>query len=64
MQATHALEQVMFTQTPIVALYYGGSWGLFRTANFTGWPSQSDPYTLPTDYTNAMLVILTHLKKA
>jgi peptide/nickel transport system substrate-binding protein len=62
--STRALEQVMYTQMPIVMLYYGGSWGLFRTTNFTGWPSSSNPYTLPTNYTNAMLVILTHLKKA
>jgi peptide/nickel transport system substrate-binding protein len=62
--ATYALEQVMFNQVPIVTLYYGGSWGLFRTNHFVGWPSASNAYTLPTDYNNAMLVILTHLKKA
>jgi peptide/nickel transport system substrate-binding protein len=62
--ATHALEQVMFTQVPIVTLYYGGSWGLFRTNHFTGWPAANNPYTLPTNYTNSMLVILTHLKTA
>jgi peptide/nickel transport system substrate-binding protein len=64
MQATYKLEQTMYTQVPIVLLYYGGSWGLFSTKNFTGWPSASDPYTLPTTYNNSMLVILTHLKKA
>ena len=54
----------MYHQQPIVLLYYGGSWGLFSTKNFTGWPSASDPYMLPTTYNNAMLVIVTHLKKA
>jgi peptide/nickel transport system substrate-binding protein len=63
-QATYPLQQYMFTQQPIVLLYYGGSWGLFSTKNFTGWPSASDPYMLPTTYNNAMLVIVTHLKKA
>jgi peptide/nickel transport system substrate-binding protein len=63
-QATYKLEQTMYTQVPVVLLYYGGSWGLFSTKNFTGWPSASDPYMLPTTYNNAMLVILTHLKKA
>lgn len=63
-QATDALEQVMYTQQPIVLLYYGGSWGLFSTKNFTGWPSKDDPYTLPTSYNNALLVVVTHLKKA
>ncbi|MEO6702720.1 MAG: ABC transporter substrate-binding protein [Jatrophihabitantaceae bacterium] len=63
-QATYALEQAMFTKVPVVLMYYGGSWGLFSTKNFTGWPSESDPYTLPTNYTNALLTVLTHLKKA
>jgi len=62
--ATHALEQVMYDQVPIVLMYYGGSWGLFQTSHFTGWPSDSDPYSLPTPYNNAMLLIVTHLQKA
>jgi peptide/nickel transport system substrate-binding protein len=64
LQATYKLEQIMYTQQPIVLLYYGGSWGLFSTKNFTGWPSASDPYTLPASYTNAILVIVSHLKRA
>jgi peptide/nickel transport system substrate-binding protein len=63
-QATYQLEQVMYTKLPVVLMYYGGSWGLFSTKNFTGWPSADDPYTLPTSYNNAVLVVVTHLKKA
>lgn len=63
-KATYELEQIMYDQVPIVLMYYGGSWGLFSTKNFTGWPSASDPYTLPTPYNNALLVVVTHLKKA
>lgn len=63
-QATNTLEQVMYNQVPIVLMYYGGSWGLFQTSHFKGWPSQSDPYSLPTPYNNAMLLIVTHLTKA
>jgi peptide/nickel transport system substrate-binding protein len=62
--ATHKLEKLMYSQVPIVLMYYGGSWGLFSTKNFTGWPSQSDPYTLPTSYNNAILTVVTHLKAA
>ena len=62
--ATDTLEQVMYQQVPIVTLYYGGSWGLFSTKNFVGWPSASAPYTLPTPYNNAMLTVLTHLTRA
>lgn len=63
-KAAFALQQLMYSQVPIVCMYYGGSWGLFRTNNFTGWPSAADPYTLPTPYNNAVLVVLTHLKAA
>lgn len=63
-QATYTLEQVMYNQAPIVLLYYGGSWGLFRDNHFTGWPSAQSPYTLPTNYNNAMLVVVTHLQAA
>jgi peptide/nickel transport system substrate-binding protein len=63
-QATYKLEQVMYKQVPIVLMYYGGSWGLFSTKNFTGWPSQSNPYMLPTTYNNAMLQVVTHIKAA
>jgi peptide/nickel transport system substrate-binding protein len=62
-QATYKLEQIMYTQQPIILLYYGGSWGLFSTKNFTGWPSATNTYMLPTTYNNAMLVIVTHLKR-
>ncbi len=64
MTATHTLEQEMYKKVPIVLMYYGGSWGLFSTKNFTGWPSASDPYTLPTLYNIALLTVVTHLQKA
>ncbi|HUY47612.1 MAG TPA: ABC transporter substrate-binding protein [Streptosporangiaceae bacterium] len=63
-QATDKLELMMYNTVPIVLLYYGGSWGLFSTKHFTGWPSASDPYTLPTNYNNALLTVVTHLRKA
>jgi peptide/nickel transport system substrate-binding protein len=62
-QASFKLEQIMYTQQPIVLMYYGGSWGLFSTKNFVGWPSATDPYDLPTSYNYAMLLILTHLRR-
>ena len=63
-QATDKLETMMYTNLPIVLLYYGGSWGIFSTKHFTGWPSASDPYTLPTPYNEALLTVVTHLVKA
>jgi len=63
-QATHTLEQVMYKQVPAVLMYYGGSWGLFSTKNFTGWPSADNPYTLPTSYDGSLLLVVTRLTKA
>jgi len=64
MQATYTLEQAMYNKVPIVLMYYGGSWGLFSTKHFTGWPSAANPYTLPTLYNIALLTVVTHLTKA
>jgi peptide/nickel transport system substrate-binding protein len=63
-QATYTLEQAMYNKVPIVLMYYGGSWGLFSTKRFTGWPSASNPYTLPTSYNNSLLTVVTHITKA
>ena len=63
-QATDRLEMMMYNNVPIVLLYYGGSWGVFSTKHFTGWPSASNPYTLPTPYNYALLTVVTHLVKA
>jgi len=63
-QATYTLERIMYQSVPFVPLYYGGSWGLFSTRHFTGWPSASNPYTLPTNYNYALLAVVTHLTKA
>jgi peptide/nickel transport system substrate-binding protein len=63
-QATDRLETMMYNEVPVVLLYYGGSWGIFSTKHFTGWPSASNPYTLPTPYTDAVLTVVTHLVKA
>jgi peptide/nickel transport system substrate-binding protein len=61
---TNAIQQIMYNDLPIIPLYYGGSWGLFQTSHFTGWPSADDPYTLPTPYNQMVLLVVTHLKAA
>jgi peptide/nickel transport system substrate-binding protein len=64
LQAAYTLQQRMYTTVPVILMYYGGSWGLFSTKNFTGWPSAGNPYTLPTNYNNSLLTVLTHLTKS
>jgi peptide/nickel transport system substrate-binding protein len=56
------LQQIVYDQIPVISLYYGGSWGLFSEAKFTGWPSEDDPYASPKTYESTPLLVLTHLK--
>ncbi|SDO24995.1 peptide/nickel transport system substrate-binding protein [Nakamurella panacisegetis] len=64
LRIAHQLEQIVYTQLPAIGMFYGGLWGLFSNANFTGWPSQADPYAPPITWMSSVLLILTHLKKA
>jgi len=64
LEITHQLEQITYEQLPMIALFYGGSWGLFSNKNFTGWPSADDPYASPKTWDSTPLLILTHLEPA
>ena len=37
------------TSCPCIGLYYGGLWGLFSDAKFTGWPERGRPVHDPAD---------------
>lgn len=57
------LQGIVYDEMPVIGLYYGGIWGLFNDAKFTGWPSEEDPYMIPQNYDSAPLMIFTHLKR-
>jgi peptide/nickel transport system substrate-binding protein len=61
---TYQLQNTVYTQLPVIGLFYGGLWGLFSTKNFTGWPSASNAYAPPNTWNSTPLLILTHLKAA
>ncbi|MFB9375943.1 ABC transporter substrate-binding protein [Kineococcus gynurae] len=63
-QLSHALQNVVYDQLPVIGLYYGGSWGLFSDRKFVGWPSASDPYMAPQNYDQAPLGIFVRLRLA
>ena len=62
-EIVHELQSIVYEQVPVIGLYYGGIWGLFNDAKFTGWPSADDPYMIPQNYDSAPLGIFTHLKR-
>ena len=62
-EIVHELQSIVYEEVPVIGLYYGGIWGLFNDAKFTGWPSAEDPYMIPQNYDSAPLGIFTHLKR-
>ena len=61
-QIGYELQNVVYDQAPVIGMYYGGLWGLYSTAKFTGWPDADDPYMAPQTYDSPPLAIFTHLK--
>ncbi|MGW9114571.1 ABC transporter substrate-binding protein [Microbacterium sp. NPDC055683] len=57
------LQNIVYDELPVIGLYYGGSWGLFSDAKFTGWPSADDPYMIPQNYDSAPLAIFPRLER-
>lgn len=57
------LQQLVYDQLPVIGMYYGGSWGLYSDAKFTGWPDAEDPYMIPQNYDSAPLLTFTKLKR-
>ncbi len=42
----HKLEKVFADEVPEIPLWSGLDWAIFNNANFTGWPSQQNNYSL------------------
>ncbi|MGO2660380.1 ABC transporter substrate-binding protein [Mycetocola reblochoni] len=58
------LQNIVYDELPVIGMYYGGSWGLYNDAKFTGWPTEDDPYMIPQNYDSAPLLTFTKLKRA
>ncbi|MFC4111927.1 ABC transporter substrate-binding protein [Nonomuraea zeae] len=64
-RVTQALGKIMVEKLPTLPLFYSPSWAQFRTNKYTGWPSEQDPYAMPSPYTSPdAAVVLLHLKPA
>ncbi|MFJ8895544.1 ABC transporter substrate-binding protein [Leifsonia sp. NPDC102414] len=61
LQLSHELQRVVYDQFPVIGLYYGGLWGLYNDAKFTGWPDAKNPYAPPQTYDQTPLLVFTHL---
>lgn len=57
------LQKYTATQLPVIPLFYGPFWYEYSTSQYTGWPTQADPYISPSPYQGvAQSIVLMHLK--
>ncbi|ACQ79657.1 extracellular solute-binding protein family 5 [Beutenbergia cavernae DSM 12333] len=58
--AVVGLGEIMETELPVIPMLQSPTWGLNRTANFSGFPNDDDPYANPTPYTypDNLLVVM------
>ncbi|WP_433431576.1 ABC transporter substrate-binding protein [Nonomuraea sp. CA-141351] len=64
-KATQGLGKIMVEKLPTVPLFYSPGWAQFRTDKYVGWPSEQDPYAMPSPYDSPdAAVVLLHLKPA
>lgn len=59
----YTLERYMAQQLPSLPLVFGATWYEYNDANYTGWPSASNPYINPAPYNPISTgIVLTHLR--
>lgn len=64
-KTVQALGKIMVEKLPTVPLFYSAAWSQYRTDKYVGWPSEQDPYAMPSPYTSPdAAVVLLHLKPA
>jgi peptide/nickel transport system substrate-binding protein len=62
MTALAPIEQYMATQLPVIPTIVDAGFDEYSDANFTGWPSASNPYanSVPNAISNEVVIL--HLK--
>jgi len=61
-QIVDSPQQVVLSDVPYIPITEEVGWFQYNTADFTGWPSPSDPYAIPAAYAHPdMGQVLLHL---
>ncbi|MFE0150572.1 ABC transporter substrate-binding protein [Nonomuraea sp. NPDC059007] len=64
-KAAQGLGTIMVEKQPVLPLFYSPAWAQFRTSKYVGWPSEQDPYAMPSPYTSPdAAVVLLNLRPA
>jgi len=62
-EAINYLQNVMVNEMPTIPLVNGPVWYEYRTQNYTGWPTEDDPYANPAPFNwPAPSIVLSKLK--
>lgn len=62
-QSIYTIEQIMASKLPSIPLVEGATWYEYNSQNYTGWPTQSNPYAVPAPWSYpSMELVLLHLK--
>ena len=59
---SHQMQKIVYSDFPVIGMYYGGLWGLYNDKKFTGWPDADNPYAPLQTYDQTPLLVFTHLK--
>ncbi|MGH3732425.1 MAG: ABC transporter substrate-binding protein [Acidimicrobiales bacterium] len=59
--ASLPLEKVVATELPVIPLLYGATWCEYSTANYSGFPTPTNPYMDPAPNDPELPYILTHI---
>lgn len=62
--AINKVATIVSTQAPVIPLLYGAGWFEYTTKNYTGWPTQNDPYVDPSPNQANVEYVILHLKPA
>ncbi|WP_433279875.1 ABC transporter substrate-binding protein [Pseudonocardia xinjiangensis] len=49
-QLLNTVQQAMLTDVPVIPTTENVNWYQYDTSDFTGWPTEADPYALPAPY--------------
>ncbi|HBT39078.1 MAG: Extracellular solute-binding protein family 5 [Thermotoga sp. 50_1627] len=56
------LQKIVLENVPAVPLYYNPVWFIYSTKNFTGWPSEKNPYVEPRITGMDKIYLVMHLE--
>jgi peptide/nickel transport system substrate-binding protein len=62
--AINKIATIISTQAPVIPLLYGAGWFEYSTKNWTGWPTQDNPYVDPSPNQAQVEYVILQLKAA